>query len=296
MRHLLISVAALALSAGAALAQPDQGRWGHDRGQNAGGQPQTAQQPAPQQQGTWSRDPNRPMQGQPQRAAQGGPTNFTNQIQGHQPDQGQVRDNRGNWQADRGNWQGGDRGNWQGRGDRGNWQGRGMQAAPQQQQAMAPPQNLQDQNRGRERGNFTGYRDGRGYYADRGGYGGRDEGQRRYDNRGWDRYASRPGNPTFSAPGRNYAGFRDFHRDYRADHRFHVGGYRRPYGWYSHHWVFGEFLPRPFWARDYWLYDYADYDLPPPPFGTVWVRVNDDALLIDQDTGEIISVVYGVFY
>lgn len=313
MRHLLISVAVLALSAGAALAQPDQGGgWRHEHGQNAGGQPQAAQQPAPQQQpappqqGTWSRDPNRPMQGQPQRTAQGGgPTNFTDQVQGHQPDQGQGGD-RGHWQS------GGNRGNWQGGADRGNWQGRNaMQAAPQQQ-AVAPPQNLQDQNRSRayssnrdypgnggyrdNRGGYGGrYEEGQRGYDNRGGYGGGyGEGQRGYDNRGWDRYASRPGYSGFN--GGRFNGFRDFHRDYRAEHRFHVGGYRRPYGWYSHRWAFGEFLPRPFWARDYWLSDYADYDLPPPPYGAVWVRVDDDALLIDRDSGEIITVVYGVFY
>lgn len=39
-----------------------------------------------------------------------------------------------------------------------------------------------------------------------------------------------------------------------------------------------------------------DYALPPPPPGAVWVRENDDALLIDQDSGEIITVEYGVFY
>ena len=55
-------------------------------------------------------------------------------------------------------------------------------------------------------------------------------------------------------------------------------------------------LPVAFWARDYWLTDFNEYDLPPPPFGAVWVRVGDDALLIDQDSGEIIEVDYGVFY
>ena len=33
-----------------------------------------------------------------------------------------------------------------------------------------------------------------------------------------------------------------------------------------------------------------------PPYGAIWVRVGDDALLIDQYTGEIIEVDYGVFY
>jgi hypothetical protein len=34
--------------------------------------------------------------------------------------------------------------------------------------------------------------------------------------------------------------------------------------------------------------------LPPP--GTVWVRYGSDAVLIDRDTGEVIRVVYNIFY
>lgn len=55
-------------------------------------------------------------------------------------------------------------------------------------------------------------------------------------------------------------------------------------------------LPGLFWARQYWLTDYTIYDLPPPPFGAIWVRVGSDALLIDQTSGMIIEVDYGVFY
>jgi Ni/Co efflux regulator RcnB len=99
-----------------------------------------------------------------------------------------------------------------------------------------------------------------------------------------------------AAPRHDFSGFRDFHRNFQASRRFQVPVYRRPAGWYSHRWVFGEFLPAAFWIRDYWLIDFADYDLPPPPFGAVWVRVDHDALLIDEDTGEIITVAYDVFY
>ena len=48
--------------------------------------------------------------------------------------------------------------------------------------------------------------------------------------------------------------------------------------------------------RDYWIVDFEDYDLPPPPYGAIWVRVAGDALLIDEDSGEIITVAYDVFY
>jgi len=42
--------------------------------------------------------------------------------------------------------------------------------------------------------------------------------------------------------------------------------------------------------------DYANFALPQPPFGAVWVRVGEDALLVDQTNGQVVSVVYGVFY
>ena len=110
------------------------------------------------------------------------------------------------------------------------------------------------------------------------------------------RFASRPGNPTFSGQHRDFSGFRDFHRDFRAPHQFRAAPYRAPMGYHPQHWSFGEFLPRPYWVRDYWLMDFGDYGLPPPPYGAVWVRVGPDALLIDEYSGEIITVAYDVFY
>jgi len=94
----------------------------------------------------------------------------------------------------------------------------------------------------------------------------------------------------------DFSNFRNFHQNFRAEQRFRAPSYRRPPGYYARRWGWGQVLPSFFWTRDYWLTDYYDYDLPPPPFGAVWVRVGDDALLIDQDSGEIIEVDYGVFY
>jgi Ni/Co efflux regulator RcnB len=88
----------------------------------------------------------------------------------------------------------------------------------------------------------------------------------------------------------------NFHQNFRAVQRFHAPAYRRPQGYYDRRWRWGQTLPVAFWARDYWLDDFSAYDLPPPPYGAVWVRVGDDALLIDQDSGEIIEIEYGVFY
>ena len=110
----------------------------------------------------------------------------------------------------------------------------------------------------------------------------------------------RPGpNDAMRGPGdghRDFSNFRNYHQNFRAERRFHAPGYRPPQGYYARRWAWGMTLPPLFWGRQYWLMDYAIYDLPPPPFGTIWVRVGDDALLIDQTDGMIITVAYGVFY
>lgn len=258
MRHFLISVAALALTAGAALAQPDHERGGgrehrQDVGKaSMGGQVQQRAQDE-------LRGQNTPP---PQRSAQGGgPTSFTNQIQGQQPGP--------NGEPPRGN---------QGRGDRGNWQDR--------QQAVAPAQPM-DQNRGnwqgrdRDRGSWQGNRD-------QGNWQGRPDYRATYDYRRDNRYDNR-------GPRRDFRSYGNYHRDWRPTRRFRAPAYHRPPGWYSARWTFGQILPSLFWTRDYWL-DYRLYDLPPPPYGAVWVRVGNDALMIDDYSGEIITVAYNVFY
>ena len=112
---------------------------------------------------------------------------------------------------------------------------------------------------------------------------------------------NRPGNgPNNATRGqgqrRDFSSVRNFHQNFRAQRRFQAPAYRRPPGWYAHTWAWGQVLPVAFWPRDYWITDFTSYDLPPPPFGAIWVRVGDDALLIDQDSGEIIEVDYGIFY
>ncbi|MBU6445112.1 MAG: RcnB family protein [Alphaproteobacteria bacterium] len=84
-------------------------------------------------------------------------------------------------------------------------------------------------------------------------------------------------------------------RNYRAERRFHWGSYHRPTGWFYRRWAFGMILPSLFWTRDYWINSYWSYDLPAPPYGYVWVRYGDDALLVDVETGYILRVIYGVF-
>ena len=99
-----------------------------------------------------------------------------------------------------------------------------------------------------------------------------------------------------NAPHANHANFGALHRNFTAPRRFHAGAYHRPHGYYAHRWSFGERLPTAFFVRNYWIDDFYDYGLMDPPPGTVWVRYGDDALLVDEYTGEVIQVEYNVFF
>jgi Ni/Co efflux regulator RcnB len=173
---------------------------------------------------------------------------------------------------------GGDRGANRGGGDRGGNRG-GSTNGFDLTHGMPQPAQQAQQNRGGSRDNNRGsFNGGRG--DNRGGYD-NNRGNRGYGNNG---------------PRRDYSSFRNYHRSSNASRRFRGPAYRRPSGWYDRRWTFGEFLPSLFWSSNYWLNDYNTYDLPPPPYGAVWVRNGNDALLIDRDSGEIISIEYGVFY
>ena len=86
-----------------------------------------------------------------------------------------------------------------------------------------------------------------------------------------------------------------YQRNVTASRSYHWQSYNRPSGWYYQRWVFGQIFPRIFWAQDYWLNDYWMFDLPIPPYGYVWVRYGDDAVLINRRTGEVLQVEYGLF-
>jgi Ni/Co efflux regulator RcnB len=81
-----------------------------------------------------------------------------------------------------------------------------------------------------------------------------------------------------------------------ASRHFQASPYQRPQGYVARRWTYGGRLPRTYFARNYWITDFLLYSLIAPPEGLVWVRVGDDALLIDEYTGEVIRVEYGVFY
>jgi Ni/Co efflux regulator RcnB len=109
--------------------------------------------------------------------------------------------------------------------------------------------------------------------------------------RGYDRVAEPPGwNARPASVDRN-----SYHHNFQAARSYRIGPYRRPAGWVSHRWAFGQILPRVYFASSYLIADYWLFALEVPPPGYEWVRDDTDALLVNTDTGEILQVEYGVF-
>ena len=86
-----------------------------------------------------------------------------------------------------------------------------------------------------------------------------------------------------------------YQHNFQAARTYKVGPYQRPHGWVNRRWGYGDRLPRAYWAPQYLLADYWLFGLEVPPVDYEWVRVGDDALLIDTSTGEVLQAEYGVF-
>jgi Ni/Co efflux regulator RcnB len=126
----------------------------------------------------------------------------------------------------------------------------------------------------------------------------RDEGRRyddrgRGDNRGYN--AGRPPGQDWQRDRPRYDR-RDYPFQYSQHQRYRGFAYYPPRGFYVRHWGFGDIVPRSWWAPDYRLSDWWAYGLPIPPIGYEWVRVGDDALLIDIYSGRVVQVAYDIFY
>jgi Ni/Co efflux regulator RcnB len=87
-----------------------------------------------------------------------------------------------------------------------------------------------------------------------------------------------------------------WHKNWNATHHYHWNVWVGPPGWTYHRWGWGDSLPAAYWGQNYWITSYLNFGLQAPPDGFTWVRYGPDALLIDEDTGEVVQVEYGLFY
>jgi hypothetical protein len=82
----------------------------------------------------------------------------------------------------------------------------------------------------------------------------------------------------------------------RPINRVHAAPFVYPRGWGYRRWAVGAVLPPLFLTGAYFFSDWAALGLAPPEPGFQWVRYGADLLLVDMTTGEIVDVIYGVFY
>jgi hypothetical protein len=97
----------------------------------------------------------------------------------------------------------------------------------------------------------------------------------------------------------------DWRRDNRYDWRrwrnrhrswFNVGIYYDPFGWGYQPYSIGWRMWPNYYSSSFWINDPWEYRLPYAPPGTRWIRYYNDALLVDEWTGEVLDVEYNFFW
>lgn len=83
----------------------------------------------------------------------------------------------------------------------------------------------------------------------------------------------------------------------QAPRRYRIAkAWSPPRGFAYRRFGLGERIPSALLVADFFLTGFSSYGLEAPPYGYVWVRDGVDAVLVNQATGEVIQVQYGLFY
>jgi Ni/Co efflux regulator RcnB len=92
-------------------------------------------------------------------------------------------------------------------------------------------------------------------------------------------------------------GYKQYTRTMTATKHYDAGVYVGPSGYVYSRYTVGQRAPEMFRGGHATLEHYSTYGLDTPPvgLGLAWVRVGNDALLIDTTTGEIVQADYGLF-
>lgn len=135
-------------------------------------------------------------------------------------------------------------------------------------------------------------RDGRRWDGDRNRWDGRGD-RRHWDGDRWDRH-------DVQRHGRHDGWNRDhWRRSWRHGwngHRWRAPvRYVYPRGYGRRAWNVGLILPSVFYGSIYYV-DWQPYGLAPPPYGSRWIRIDGDLLLVHLATGEVLDVLRDFFY
>jgi Ni/Co efflux regulator RcnB len=90
-------------------------------------------------------------------------------------------------------------------------------------------------------------------------------------------------------------GYKKYVRTTTATKHYDAGVYVGPSGYVYSRYTVGQRAPEMFRGGHYALEHYSTYGLDTPPSGLTWIRVGNDALLIDGETGEVVQADYGLF-
>ena len=88
----------------------------------------------------------------------------------------------------------------------------------------------------------------------------------------------------------------NYRKTVTATRRYEAGTFEAPAGYTYTRYSVGERVPHVLITTpNLVLGDYSTYRLDEPPQGLKWIRVGNDALLIDRSTGEVIQTDYDLF-
>jgi Ni/Co efflux regulator RcnB len=91
-------------------------------------------------------------------------------------------------------------------------------------------------------------------------------------------------------------GYAQYRRTITTTKHYQDGAFVGPTGYVYSRYELGATMPRELLTDDSLvLKRYSAYDLKAPPSGLSWIRVGDDALLVDRNSGEVVETDYDLF-
>lgn len=103
------------------------------------------------------------------------------------------------------------------------------------------------------------------------------------------------GTQTTTTTTENNDGYLQYRKTVTATRRYDAGAFDAPAGYTYMRYTVGDHVPAVLLQGNLALSDYADYQLDRPPQGLEWIRVGDDALLVDPSSGEVVQTDYNLF-
>jgi Ni/Co efflux regulator RcnB len=99
---------------------------------------------------------------------------------------------------------------------------------------------------------------------------------------------------TTTTTGTDKDGYRQYRRQVTVTHHYLVAAYVPPTGYTYTRYDLGQRVPTTLVAEPYEL-KYEAYGLQRPPAELAWIRVGNDALLVNRRDGEVVQTDYGIF-